>query len=120
MDFEKLKKQFVGDPEVILSTEEFLRRVKVGDMIFTITSCCFEPDGFETLVMKETPIIDEKFGWWRAKFSNNFEEYRRYRYLDDFFCNCKCICITKEKAEEVLNILKKEFKRNLDWQKMNS
>jgi hypothetical protein len=123
MDFKKLKEQFIGDSEVILSTEEFLQRIKVGDTFYAIKTVMSIPINIYETILLEIPNTNNSISKYAANVKTTYSytsgvksSYDDRYFIGDFFYASKCICLTEDKAKEVFHILRREYENNEEWQ----
>ena len=125
MNFEKLKKQFVDDSEVILSKEESLQRIKVGDTFYAIKTVVSVPTDIQEIVLLDIPNTNNIISMYAANvkitcsYAFGVSSYEDKYFIGDYFCVCKCICLTEEKAKEVFNILGREYENNIEWKEFS-
>lgn len=100
----KHRQHFANDPEVILTPRKFRKIATPGQIYYCVITCNCEPSFIDVV----------HFFKWKDNFKDWFVD-RRYKThrnsVNDKFRGEKCICLTREKAEEVLLYLKECFQK---------
>jgi hypothetical protein len=118
MDWKKIKKPFENDSEVILTPEEFMKRIRVGTIFWSITCFISKPNTIEEYQLisdyEDKKVFDEKMIFADFLINKRFVSKESVR---DFFWGHKCVTLSKEKANEVFEKLMREFDLNFEWKK---
>ena len=123
------KDKFKDDPEVVLTTEDYFKKVTVGMTVWEIGEVMGKdfPNYIGSFKVISDPYKHEYGHKFTSTQKSNIHsgEYQRIQFVEDCFWSNKCLCLSEEKAEEVVQYLhnmyakSKEWRDKVQWEKLS-